>query len=198
MCVNDLKTAKEDLREKYKAVRKGIPSQRRREMDADIQSRLLSLNQYSRQEWILTYVSKDDLEVDTVALIAAALANHKRVAVPRCVPDRVELEFYRIRGLDDLSPGTFGVLEPDPGRCERIERPYTGLCIVPGLSFDAGGFRLGYGKGYYDRFLSQFEGTSVGLCYSNCMQWRLPRDEYDRPVHYLITEQYVRNTRCAE
>ena len=69
---------------------------------------------------------------------------------------------------------------------------------MPGLAFDPQGFRLGYGKGYYDRFLSGFQGKTVGICYLGCVQWNLPHGYYDRPVDILITERYVRNIRREE
>lgn len=193
MYVKDIRVVKNNLRNKYKAVRRNMPPAQKHRMDVEIQSRLLSLRQYHQNDLLFTYVSKD-IEVDTLAIIAAARANKKRVAVPRCVPGEIDMEFFYIRGEEDLAPGMFGVLEPVPERCELVTDFSRGLCIVPGLSFDAEGFRLGYGKGYYDRFLSQFQGITVGLCYSNCTQWRLPHGRYDRPVDLLITDRYLRKT----
>lgn len=193
MYVKDIRVVKNSLRNKYKALRRNMPPTRKHRMDVEIQSRLLSLRQYHQNDILFTYVSKD-IEVDTMAIIVAARANQKRVAVPRCVPGEIDMEFFFIRGKEDLEPGMFGVLEPVPGRCEKVTDFSGGLCIVPGLSFDAEGFRLGYGKGYYDRFLAQFQGTTVGLCYSNCTQWRLPHGRYDRPVDLLITDRYLRKT----
>ena len=64
-----------------------------------------------------------------------------------------------------------------------------GLCIVPALSFDFQGYRLGYGKGYYDRFLARFGGSTVGLCYDSCMVRNLPAGRYDQPVHLIVTQR---------
>ena len=150
------------------------------------------MEEYLHAETLFIYVSKP-IEVDTLAVINAALANHKRVAVPRCVPDTFEMEIYYITTLSDLEKGTFGVLEPIVDKCERVGDSYgRALCVVPGLSFDAQGYRLGYGKGYYDRYLAQFRGITVGICYLGCIQWNLPHGYYDRPVDILITEKYVR------
>lgn len=193
MYVKDIRVVKNNLRNKYKALRRNMPPTRKHQMDVEIQSRLLSLRQYHQNDILFTYVSKD-IEVDTMAIIAAARANQKRIAVPRCIPGEIDMEFFFIHGEEDLEPGMFGVLEPVPDRCVKVTDFSRGLCIVPGLSFDAEGFRLGYGKGYYDRFLAQFQGTTVGLCYSNCTQWRLPHGRYDRPVDLLITDCYLRKT----
>lgn len=193
MPVNDIREIKSDLRSGFKDKRGSMLPEVKLSLDAEIQSRLLTLRQYSACKTVFTYVSKD-IEVDTFALIKAALANGKRVAVPKCVKDTRDMTFYYIRSLDDLEPGSFGVMEPIESRCTRVKDFSSGLCIVPGLSFDAEGYRLGYGKGYYDRFLSKFGGITVGLCYSNCIKWKLPHGYYDRPVDLIVTDRYIRRT----
>ena len=66
------------------------------------------------------------------------------------------------------------------------------VCLVPGLTFDPDGNRLGYGKGYYDRFLRDFNGKTVGVCYASFVKWNIPSDKYDVPVQYLLTDGYLR------
>ena len=190
---NDIRRIKSELRQGYKTKRADMSEKIKLEMDSEIQSRLLTLRQYMKCKTLFTYVSKD-MEVDTFAIIRAAWANGKAVAVPRCVPQTREMEFYYIKNTDDLAPGAFGVYEPIPERCTLVTDFSSGLCIVPGLSFDAEGYRLGYGKGYYDRFLSVFGGDTVGLCYSNCIKWTLPHGYYDRPVDVIVTDRYMRRT----
>lgn len=191
MYVKNIKEVKKNLRARYRQFRERMNPDHKLVLDSTIQSRLLALAEYAGADTLFTYVSKP-IEVDTLALIAAALANHKAVAVPRCVPDTYDMEFYYINSTADLEKGSFGVLEPVPGRCRRVPPETAGLCIVPGLSFDAQGYRLGYGKGYYDRFLAEFKGTTVGICYAGCVQWNLPHGYYDKPVDILITEKYIR------
>ena len=187
----DIRIEKNALRKKEKKFREALPAQEKAEMDAEILTRVLTLQQYNKSDILFTYISKS-IEIDTKLLIQAAWANRKRVAVPRCIPDTREMEFYLITEWDDVKPGAFGVLEPDVKRTQRQEDLSHGLCIVPGLGFDAHGYRLGYGKGYYDRFLARFFGTTVGLCYQRSVQWRLPHGKYDRPVEWLVTERYTR------
>lgn len=193
---NDIRAIKSELRAGFKSKRSDMPDDIKLNMDVEIQCRFLTLHQYSRCKTLFTYVSKD-IEVDTYSLIKAALANGKKVAVPRCAADR-KMDFYYIKSLDDLESGSFGVMEPIADRCELVDDFSEGLCIVPGLSFDAEGYRLGYGKGYYDRFLSKFGGETVGLCYSNCIKWKLPHGHYDRPVDLIVTDRYIRRTRPAQ
>lgn len=187
----NIKEIKNGLRQRYRAYREGLAPAQKAEMDAEIRRRVLRLPAYRRNHIILTYVSKC-MEVDTLGLIRDALSQKKRVAAPRCVPGTREMEFYFIRSLDDLAPGMFGVLEPDVEKCAMVTDLSQGLCIVPGISFDAQGYRLGYGKGYYDRFLSRFGGQTAGICYRACVPWNLPHGYYDRPVDVLVTEKYIR------
>ncbi len=190
---NDIREVKSDLRSGFKNKRSSMSEHLKLNMDSEIQSRFLTLRQYSFCDTVFTYVSKD-IEVDTLAIIRAAWANGKRVAVPRCIKDTREMDFYYIESMDDLEEGSFGVLEPIEEKCEKVTDFSKGLCIVPGLSFDAEGYRLGYGKGYYDRFLSRFGGETVGLCYSNCIKWKLPHGRYDRAVDMIVTDRYIRRT----
>lgn len=192
MYIRNIKEAKLHLRAKHRRFRERMSEDQKRKLDAAITSKVLGLREYAQAETIFTYVSKS-IEVDTVGLIRAAFLNRKKVAVPRCVPGTREMEFYYINSMEELKPGAFGVLEPEPLEENLAVGGEKDLCIVPGLAFDPEGFRLGYGKGYYDRFLSSFQGETVGICYLGCVQWNLPHGYYDRPVDILITERYVRN-----
>ena len=189
---NDIREIKTDLRSGFKSKRNEMPEHIKLNMDSEIQSRFLTLRQYAKCDTVFTYVSKD-LEVDTYAIIRAAWANGKKVAVPKCIEDS-KRDFYYIESMDDLEDGSFGVKEPVESKCKKVADLSRGLCIVPGLSFDAEGYRLGYGKGYYDRFLSKFGGETVGLCYSNCIKWKLPHGKYDRAVDVIVTDRYIRRT----
>lgn len=184
----DIRPLKAELRGRYKKLRLQLSPEAKEELDQKILNRVMNLWQYREAGLILTYVSTP-IEVDTRRLIEKSLLAGKRVAVPRCVPGTREMEFYLIRSIEELSPGTFGVLEPSPEHSALLEDFSKGLCIVPALSFDYQGYRLGYGKGYYDRFLARFGGSAVGLCYDNCMARNLPAGRYDRPVQLIVTQR---------
>ena len=94
--------------------------------------------------------------------------------------------------FDELEKGTFGLLEPNESKCEEVRDFSEGLCIVPGFAFDFNAYRLGYGYGYYDRFLQHFGGTTVGICYSNCITPKLPHGRYDKPVDIIVTNSYIK------
>lgn len=193
MPVTDIRPVKKALRERYKQWRRDLTGTEKNEADTAIARRVAELWQYRDNTVLLTYVSTA-IEVDTRRIIERAWQDGKQVAVPRCVPGTREMEFYFITQWDQLEPGTFGVLEPVPERCERMTDHSKGICLVPALSYDWKGFRLGYGKGYYDRFLSRFEGNMIGICYAACVRRSLPHGYHDRPVELLVTERYLRRT----
>ena len=187
----DIRRVKTGLRQEIKRIRSELDPEVKRQMDECITEAFLRSTSYTKSDVILTYVSTP-IEVSTERIILTALNDGKRVACPRCIDGSREMEFYYIDSLEMLRPRTFGVREPEADS----ERLYDGaghpICIVPGLSFDRWGYRLGYGKGYYDRFLSRYGGWTVGLCYSVCVQYKLPHGRFDRPVDRLITEKYLR------
>lgn len=193
MSVIDIRPIKSELRQKYRSLRQSMPQEIKEQKDIAIAAQVRRLWQYQRNAVLLIYVSTP-IEVDTFRIIRQALADGKRVAVPRCVPDTRNMDFYYIESTDELSPGMFGVLEPAVNPDKLYQVSDGGLCIVPAFSYDWRGFRLGYGKGYYDRFLSRFEGNMVGICYSDCVQRSLPHGRFDRPVELLVTENYLRRT----
>ena len=187
-------TDKAALRRELKHRRASLA--RRREKDAALLAALTALPQVRQAKALLCYVSVGE-EPDTRSLLAHAWASGKQVYVPVCRPGG-RLTFHRVTGWEDLSPAPFGLLEPDPARCPAWAPEPGALCVVPGLAFDGSGHRLGYGKGYYDRFLAEFEGTTIGLCYGELLLPALPREAHDRPVQLLVTEDGLVRPRPQE
>ena len=197
MAVTDIRVVKRELRAEFKAARKALKPEEQADKDRRILEKLVSLPEYQQAELVLTYVSTA-IEVDTCALIRRALADGKRVAVPRCTPGKIDMKFYLIGSLSELEPGAFGVLEPNPEKSRELRRYDRSVCILPGLGFDLEGYRLGYGKGYYDRFLSRYPGKNVGVCYNICMKTLLPHGRYDKMVDVLVTEKFVKRFAPAQ
>lgn len=187
---------KKELRATLRARRAAMTDEERARMSAAILRRLTALPEYRAAGTILTYVSLSQ-EVDTRPLIEAALAAGKKVAVPRCLPGKPLIDFYAIGGYGDLSPGSYGLLEPEPDPA-NLCRPHGGFCVVPGLAFDRRGMRLGYGSGYYDRFLQRYDGPTAGVCFSNILSEKpLPVGRYDLPVAIVVTDrETLRPTRA--
>lgn len=179
---------KKELRDRMKSRRAAIPIEEKAKMSAQIVSKLLALDEYRQAAMLLTYVPLSS-EVNTYPLIEQALADGKRVAVPRCIEGKCHMEFYFIHGVGELEKGSFNLLEPRPRR-ERLYTHRDGFCVLPGLAFDRSGARLGYGRGYYDRFLQKFEGVTAGVCFSPLLSEKpLPTGRYDVPANIIVTEK---------
>ncbi len=183
------------LRQKYKIWRSGMSADTKRYFDKSIFENIVSITEYQICRQVLTYVSTN-IEVDTLNLIEQAFRDGKNVAVPKSLDKNGNMEFYGINSFDDLEQGYFGIFEPVPDRCERISVSERAVCIIPALSYDSEGYRLGYGKGFYDRFLSEHRNIlKIGICYSECMEKHLPHEEYDIPADMVITEKFVEDHR---
>lgn len=181
---------KKDLRTKIRRKREQISSDERAQMSEAILKNVLSLNEYKKCQTLLCYVSTE-MEVDTINIIGSALKDGKKVAVPRCVENLPLIEFYCIKSLSELENGSYGLLEPKAEPQNRYEGN-DGLCILPGLAFDKFGGRLGYGKGYYDRFLQNFKGDAFGICFSKILSDSpLPTGRFDIPVKAVVTDKEI-------
>lgn len=179
---------KAELRKKYKELRRNINNKSFK--DDCICSNFLKSDIYSEAKQIFCYYPLAD-EINTVRIISAALNDGKEVALPVCSDKNGNMDFYYIKCLDDISKGTFGIGEPIIEKCLSAVNYSAAVCIVPALTYDEKGFRLGYGKGYYDRFLDKFDSLSVGLCYNELLCSKLPCEEYDKSVDCICTEKYL-------
>ena len=188
----DIRIYKVDLREQCKKRRKELDKEQKQAMDFAIAERVRKLYQYKAAKTVLVYVSMP-IEVDTHNLIKNAWEDGKRVAVPRCIPYTRQMEFHYITSFEDLAPGTFSVLEPNENLPVVTDFADT-LMLVPAFMFSANGYRLGYGKGYYDRYMSKYDGAAVGNCYVDDFRLKMYHGRYDRPVETVVTNEWIRNT----
>ncbi len=149
----------------------------------------LSTDLYQKAEILLLYCSVSS-EVSTEKIFSKALNDNKKVAFPLCLDNNGVMEFYYVNDIADLEEGMYGIKAPKRS-CEKYTNSENTLCIVPGLAFDKKGYRLGYGKGYYDRFLENFNGISAGLCFEAMLEEILPTDKFDKKTDYLITDKKI-------
>ena len=179
---------KQRLREERLAVREALSEQERSVLDDLITQKLLATSEYAEASTVLTYVSVSS-EVSTRMFIECALRDRKTVAVPRCLPGHC-LEFVAIASLEQLVPAPFNLLEPSKDLSALTESQMSNtICIVPALLVDTKGYRLGYGAGFYDRFLSTYSGKKICLAYQqNLSKTMLPHTAFDVPVDMVITE----------
>lgn len=187
---------KSSLRSNYLAVRATIPPKRKELSDSAILSRLTEFPIFDDARLVLSYVSFGP-EVGTRTLIDLLLGQGRRVAVPRVNRAAHSMTFHEVSSLGELEPGTMGILEPAPDvPAVSVEEMVGSVCLVPGLVFDGAGHRVGYGGGYYDRFLEFYPGDKVGLARTTMLSSNpLPVGPLDVPMDYVAHEGGVWNCR---
>ena len=186
-----LQTEKQQLLRCYREARRTLSSDEKRFIDCKISDNLLKSDLYRDAACIFCYVSTSE-EIGTAAILEQALTDGKTLCVPLC-GRAGEMSARRILSLDELKSGAYGIPEPSSGAPE-IPPDEISLVIVPALSCDRKGYRLGYGGGYYDRFLSRTSAVCAALCASRRMSAALPHEAFDRRCHYIITEREVLHT----
>jgi 5-formyltetrahydrofolate cyclo-ligase len=162
-----------------------------------IVKRLTSLSEYVSARTLMLYVGMRT-EVRTQELFSTAWAEGKQIVVPFCESGNIEL--FPLLDMQELSPGMMGVLEPKPELRHRADRNVdlveVDLVVAPGVAFDRNGGRLGYGKGYYDRFLHCLRSgaTKLGICFECQLFPELPVTPHDVPMDAVVTEDAVYRT----
>lgn len=151
--------------------------------------RIAQLDEFKSAAAILLYFPTNN-EISPLFLFDVAQKWGKKIAFPVCDHESGKLIFREISNLNELKKAKFGLFEPN-NTCPILIPSEKTLCIVPAIAFDENGDRLGYGKGFYDRFLRDFKGTSVGLTCSDLLVKQLPTDPHDTPVKIVITESEI-------
>lgn len=196
----DIAKAKKRLRKKYGALRAAISPKEKEALDLALSREVVSLAEFRNAEIVFLYASYAS-EPDTSRVAKEALRRGKILAYPRTDPVSHRITFYRVADTKDLVPGFHGIPEP-PADAEEITPDEKTFCLVPALSYDTSGFRLGYGGGYYDRFLSESARRAadagnprlfpmtVGAVYSRLIsEIPLPHGRYDLPVSLILSEK---------
>lgn len=161
-------------------------------LSSRVAANLRSLNEYKAANLIISYCAKDD-EVQTRPIIERALEEGKRVAVVVTDVRTKTLSFSELESFeDDLAPGTFGILEPKPGKVRLVPLSQADIVLVPLVAWDEKGRRLGYGAGYFDRALEGARGTTkIGLALESQRLTRIPESKHDVPLDVVVTERRV-------
>ncbi|MBE6992273.1 MAG: 5-formyltetrahydrofolate cyclo-ligase [Ruminococcaceae bacterium] len=152
---------------------------------------ILDSEQYRNASTIMAFYGVGS-EPDTVPLLNRILRDGKRLCLPMTYAGGI-MDARLVTSLDGLVESRYGIPEPSAD-FPIVPADEIDLILVPGLSFDLLGFRMGHGAGYYDRYLSNFNGQTIGLCFESRLCNNVPRDEYDLPVEYIATES--RFIRC--
>lgn len=189
-------TEKAALRATMLERRRALDAELHRERSLAIEDRIRGDQRYRDARVLHTYIDARDNEVATRSLALVTLHEGRRVVCPRALPG-ARLEHYEIGSLGDLEPGRFGLLEPRPDPARAVDPSMVELVLVPGIVFDREGFRLGFGGGYYDRFLAAIEAPSIGLAFALQLVDRVPRQAHDVPVDAIVTEREMIDCRAV-
>lgn len=173
---------KQELRNAFLTARRNLSAHRKAEAGEHL---FLYFSREEKQFHRIASFSSMQDEIDLTSL-NRELAREKRLLLPAQVSG--SLQFYLVTDLRQLKPGEGSLREPDPRECPQVELSPQDLLLVPALAFDRNHFRLGYGKGCYDRFLSQFPAIpTCGVGFREQLsEHSLPRDTWDRPVQRLL------------
>ena len=182
---------KKTLRKRYLAARTALSAGEKQGIDRAITENVLKSALYREAKCVFCYVSTAE-EIDTRAILEAALRDGKTVCVPLCGRGG-SMSARRITALSDLQTGHYGILEP-PDTAEEIAPEDIDLVLAPALSCDRAGFRLGYGGGYYDRFLAKTGAVCAALCAEARLTDALPAEPFDRRCDYIFTEGRILHT----
>lgn len=174
---------KKQLRKKLLKKRIDLDPLDKIQRDSNLYNNLINTEEILSSRLIITYVSTK-IEADTKRLIGWALRIGKSVGVPITHSDF--MTFHLINGLDALKKSSFGILEPEYTEKSLITDFDKSVCIVPALAYNHDGYRLGYGGGYYDRFLKGYKGFKIGICYNDFI-CEIPVDKHDVAVDKIIT-----------
>lgn len=179
-----LMVTKKELRKILIAKRKHLSSEYRREADLKIFEQITDSTVYQNAKTVFCFVSTED-ETNTHPILKHALNIGKCVVVPKCIEKGI-MHAYQIQSFDDLKHGKYGILEPNE-YCPKVPPKDIDLAIIPCLSCNSKGYRLGYGGGFYDRYLQGQNFTKLALCYSCLIYEDIPVDSFDEKIDILIS-----------
>lgn len=181
---------KKELRQQFKKQLSSIDKCTFEQYSYLIAKQLVQLQEFKEANTIAITLSRFP-EVDTWQIIRNGWQLGKRIVVPKCFPQTKEMVFKEITSFTQLESVYFGLFEPIEGQTIEVPKAELDLIIVPGMAFTSDGYRLGFGGGYYDRYLQDFKGTTISLAFSSQIHNNLPIENHDIPVKTIITENHI-------
>lgn len=157
---------------------------------AMIHNKVLNIDKI-KQANIIALTIANFPEVDTKNLIEALWKQGKQVAIPKCTPSTKEMEFYIFKDYNELELVYAGLWEPIINETTKINKGQIDVLISPGIVFDKEGYRIGFGGGYYDRYLTDFSKMTISMAFEMQIVEKVPRDAYDLSICTIITEERI-------
>lgn len=169
--------------------------QQKPQQQYEIQSNQIATRLFKTEEWkdattVAITISRAP-EVDTYPIICEAWQTGKTIVVPKCHKQTRTMTFHIIQSFEQLESVFFGLLEPIVSQTVEVYKSQIDLVVVPGLGYTTKGYRIGFGGGYYDRFLRDYEGKTISLAFPEQIKPSLPLEPHDIPVKKLITPREV-------
>ena len=179
------KEEKQNLRRIMRNLERDLSPRYRRTSSRAICAHILAMPEYQAAETVFCFVGTEQ-EIDTRLILEAALRQGKTLCVPRCIAPGY-FEIRQITALSQLLPGKMNILEPTEEQ-PLVDIDNIDLAIIPCLTCNHAGQRLGKGGGYYDRFLSHYRSGTVLLCQEKLIREEIPVEPHDYPIHWVLTE----------
>ena len=188
MILYGIKKEKSQLREQCLQKRRAIPADVKAEFDRRICENIINSVSYKYYDTLLLYAALYD-EPDLSYLSKIAVRDGKRIAYPRCIRGSHEMIFHYVTDPSALSAGSYGIMEPEQDLpAFDSEAPSCSVCFIPAVAADRRGYRIGYGGGYYDRFLTGFHGTLAAVTFSEFLLDNVPHGKFDLQADFTVTE----------
>ncbi|HHW36930.1 MAG TPA: 5-formyltetrahydrofolate cyclo-ligase [Bacillales bacterium] len=182
---------KERVRKDVIAKLQAIPQDVFKKWSSDIATNLFNTNDWKQANTIALTISRGT-EVDTKSIIEMGWKEGKRIVVPKCEPATKEMTFRALENFDQLEIVYYGLLEPKENETKAVSPSEIKLIVVPGLIYNHKGYRVGFGGGYYDRFLSKYNGRTAALAFQEVqLVEELLIEEHDIPVNMIVTNEQV-------
>ena len=176
--------SKKELRKILIEKRKNLPQEYRQHADAQIFQKIIDSDAYQNSSTVFCFVSTKD-EINTHPVIEHALNHGKCIVVPKCIKKGI-MHAFRIQSIDDLEPGRYGILEPKEN-CGYVQPQDIDLAIIPCLSCNSKGYRIGYGGGFYDRYLQNQNFIKLIICYELLISEDIPTESFDERADIIIS-----------
>ena len=197
--MNPIKKEKDAIRRECAERRNAMPQEERALFSEKIVNVATSLVSFRHADIILLYAPIKS-EIDVMPIFDIAKSKGKKVAFPKCNLEDRTMKFHFVESLDELEVCAYGIREPKeeaPVFDPETEKGSV-LCFVPGLAFDVYGYRLGYGKGYYDKFMNKFTGSTIGLAFTHQIMPSLPKGKFDKHCDIMITEKGIKTLKPSK
>ena len=177
---------KQRLRRVIRELERQLSPRYKAESSRAIAAHLLAMPEYQAAGTVFCFVGMEQ-EVDTRPILENVLAAGKRLCVPLCTEPGI-MELRQVTSLDQLVPGAYGILEP-PAGAPQTDADEVDFAVLPCVTCNHLGQRLGQGGGYYDRFLTHYRGGTVLLCREKLIREEIPLEPRDMPVPWVLTER---------